>query len=105
MQGFLNKASKAASKAANLAGNKAGEMIEVGKLKVKIKEQRQEAAIALKEIGEIYYALFEEGKIEDPAVIALCEKVKACNAEIDGLENQIQSAKDEYDAKNSMTDL
>ena len=105
MQGFLNKASKAASMAANMAGNKAGEMIEVGKLKAKIKDQKQDAALALKEIGEIYYALFEEDKIDDPAVIALCEKVKACNEEIEALEEQIQQAKDEYDAKSSMNNL
>ena len=105
MQGFLNKATKAASKAANLAGNKAGEMIEVGKIKNKIKEQKQEAGLALRKIGEIYYALYEEGKVDDPKVIELCQKISACNNEITELENQIQLAKDEYDAKNSMSDL
>jgi len=105
MQGFLNKASKAASKAANLAGNKAGEMIEVGKLKAKIKDQKQEAGLALRQIGEIYYDLYKEDKIDDPKVIELCEKVKACLEEVDALEDQIQQAKDEYDAKSSMSDL
>ena len=105
MQGLFSKATKAASMAANLAGNKAGEMIEVGKLKNRIKDQKQEAGMTLRQIGEIYYDLYAQGEVADPKVIELCEKVKACLDEINALEDQIQQAKDAYDAKNSMNNL
>lgn len=99
MAGFLDKIGKAASDAATKAGNKAGELMEVGKLKSRINSSKQDMGLAMKEIGEYYYALYEEGKIEDEKVKLLCEKIKACHAEIAELEKQIQLAKDEYDAK------
>ncbi len=99
MAGFLDKIGKAASEAANMAGNKAGELIEVGKLKNRISSQKQEAGLAMKEIGEYYYSLYLDGQVEDEKVVGLCDRIKACNEEIANLEKQIQLARDEYDAK------
>lgn len=99
MAGFLDKLGKAASDAATKAGNKAGELMEVGKLKSRINSSKQDMGLAMKEIGEYYYGLYEEGKVEDEKVKELCSKIKACYEEIAELEKQIQLAKDEYDAK------
>ncbi len=99
MAGFLDKLSKAATDAAAMAGNKAGEMIEVGKLKNKISSNKQDIGLAMKEIGEHYYCLYEEGKVDDEIVKELCERIKCCYEQIADLEKQIQLAKDEYEAK------
>ena len=103
MAGFLDKIGKAASEAASIAGNKAGELIEVGKLKNRISSQKQDAGLAMKEIGEYYYGLYLEGQVTDERVISLCDRIKACNDEIANLEKQIQLARDEYDAKAGRT--
>lgn len=99
MAGLFDKISKAATDAAVMAGNKAGEMIEVGKLKNKISSEKQDIGLAMKEIGEYYYSLYTEGKVEDETVKTLCERIKAGYDEIASLEKQIQLAKDEYEAK------
>lgn len=99
MSGLFDKISKAATSAATMAGNKAGEMMEVGKLKSRINSSKQDMGLAMKEIGEYYYSLFEEGKVSDEKVIALCERIKHCHEQIDELEKQIKLAKDEYEAK------
>jgi len=99
MAGLLDKIGKAASEAANMAGNKAGELIEVGKLKNRISSQKQEAGLAMKEIGEYYYSLYLNGQVDDDKVIGICDRIRACNDEIANLEKQIQLARDEYDAK------
>ena len=101
MAGLFDKISQAASNAATMAGNKAGEMIEVGKLKSKINSAKQDMGIAMKEIGEYYYGLYEEGKVEDEKVKEICERIRDYNAQIADLEKQIQLAKDEYDAKSA----
>lgn len=99
MAGLFDKISKAATDAAVMAGNKAGELMEVGKLKSRISSEKQDIGLAMKEIGEYYYSLYEEGKVEDETVKTLCERIKASYAEIADLEKQIQLAKDEYEAK------
>lgn len=99
MAGLFDKISKAATEAATMAGNKAGELMEVGKLKNRINSNKQDIGLAMKEIGEHYYSLYEDGKVEDPLVKELCEKIKDCYEQIADLEKQIQLAKDEYDAK------
>lgn len=102
MAGLFDKITKAASDAAVMAGNKAGEMMEVGKLKSKISSNKQDIGLAMKEIGEHYYSLYEEGKVDDEIVKELCERIKGCYEQIADLEKQIQLAKDEYDAKAGM---
>lgn len=99
MAGLFDRISKAATDAAVLAGNKAGELMEVGKLKSKINSEKQDIGLAMKEIGEHYYSLYEEGKVDDEIVKELCERIKGCYEQIADLEKQIQLAKDEYEAK------
>ena len=102
MAGLFDKISKAASSAATMAGNKAGEMMEVGKLKSRISSTRQDMGIAMKEIGEYCYGLYEEDKIEDEKIKELCDRIRDCQVQITELEKQIQMAKDQYDAKAGM---
>ena len=99
MAGLFDKISKAAADAATIAGNKAGELMEVGKLKSRISSEKQDIGLAMKEIGEYYYSLYDEGKVEDETVKVLCERIKQSYIHIADLERQIQLAKDEYDAK------
>ena len=99
MAGLFDKISKAATEAATMAGNKAGELMEVGKLKSKVASEKQDIGLAMKEIGEYCYSLYEENKIEDETIKAICDRIKVSYAEIAELEKQIQLAKDEYDAK------
>ena len=99
MAGLFDKISKAATDAAVIAGNKAGELMEVGKLKSKISSEKQDIGLAMKEIGEYCYSLYEESKMEDETIKTICDRIKASYAEIAELEKQIQLAKDEYDAK------
>ena len=99
MAGLFDKISKAAADAATIAGNKASELMEVGKLKSKISSEKQDIGLAMKEIGEYYYSLYDEGKVEDETVKVLCERIKQSYIHIADFERQIQLAKDEYDAK------
>lgn len=99
MSGFLDKISRAATEAATIAGNKAGELMEVGKLKSKISSTKQDVGLAMKEIGEYCYSLYEEGQMEDEKIKEICDRIKSYNEQIADYEKQIQLAKDEYDAK------
>ena len=103
--GILDKVSKTAAAAAGKAGNKAGELLEVGKLKAQIAAQKQEISSVKKEIGNYCYSMYdgeELGDIDNDKIKELCVKIASANAVIADLENRIEAAKDERDAKDSM---
>lgn len=103
--GFLDKVSKTAAAAAGKAGNKAGELLEVGKLKAQIASQKQEISSVKKEIGDYCYSMFdgeELGSLDNDKIKDLCLKIAVANAAIAELENRIEAAKDEHDAKDGI---
>lgn len=98
MKNFLDKLGKTASEAASKAGDKASELIEIGKLKSKISSKKQDISLAKKEIGDYCYSLFESetiNEIDNERIIEICEKIKAYTEEIQDLQEQIESVKDE----------
>ena len=103
--GILDKVSRTAAAAAGKAGNKAGELLEVGKLKAQIVAQKQEISSVKKEIGDYCYSMYdgeELGDLDNDKIRVLCVKIASANAAIADLENRIEAAKDERDAKDSM---
>lgn len=86
---------KTASSAVNKAGNKAGEMIEITKLKSRISSEKRAMMSAKQDIGEYCYDLFKAEKLKDANIKEYCEKIKACQENIDQLEQEIQIAREE----------
>ena len=99
MQDFLSKLGKSASNAASRAGNKAEEIKEVSKLKSRISSARSDIGIAKKGIGDYCFKLYNEGKIEDPEIIELCEQIKESYEEIENMEQMIEETKEEFREK------
>ena len=99
MQDFLSKLGKSASNAASRAGNKAEEIKEVSKLKSRISSARSDIGIAKKDIGDYCFKLYNEGKIEDPEIIELCEQIKESYEEIENMEKMIDETREEYQEK------
>lgn len=104
MQSFLNKAGKSATKVANMAGNKATELVEVGKLKSKLNDVNQAKTMAKKDIGDYCFNLYQEGKLTDPVIIDLCDRIAAAIEHAAEIEEQIEKAKADYAAKNEVAD-
>lgn len=99
MQSFLSKMGKTASSAVIKAGNKAGELIEITKLKSRISSEKQAIVSAKQEIGEYCYDLFKSENMKDKNIKEYCEKIKACEDNIEQLEQEIQAAREEYKAE------
>ena len=99
MQDFLSKLGKSASNAASRAGNKAEEIKEVSQIKSRINSGRSDIGIAKKDIGDYCFKLYNEGKIEDPEIIELCEQIKESYEEIENMEKMIEETKEEYREK------
>ena len=99
MQDLLAKITKGATNAATRAGNKAEEIKEISKLKSRISSARSDIGIAKKDIGDYCFKLYNEGKIEDPEIIELCEQIKESYEEIENMEKMIEETKEEYREK------
>ena len=96
MQDFLSRLTKGASNAATRAGNKAEEIKEVSRLKSRISSARSDIGIAKKDIGDYCFKMFQEGKLEDPEIIELCEQIRDSYEEIDNMERMIEETREEY---------
>ena len=79
--------------AAKSAKESANTTLEVGKLKLKIKTENDNIEQFKTQIGDLLWAQYLEGTVTDPQVIALCESIKAANANIEALEAQIEVIK------------
>ena len=75
------------------------EIKEVSKLKSRISSARSDIGIAKKDIGDYCFKLYNEGKIEDPEIIELCEQIKESYEEIENMEKMIEETKEEYREK------
>ena len=79
--------------AAKSAKESANTTLEVGKLKLKIKNENDNIEQFKVQIGDLLWAQYLEGNVTDPQVIALCESITAANESIAQLEQQIEVLK------------
>ncbi len=74
-------------------GRKTGELVELGKMKVKIADLRREIAGAHEGLGRLVYDSRKSGEPVDDMVDACIEHIDALNAEIEDLEERIMDSK------------
>ncbi len=79
--------------AAKSAKESANTTLEIGKLKLKIKNENDNIEQFKTQIGDLLWAQYLEGTVTDPQVIALCESITAANTNIEALEAQIEAIK------------
>lgn len=86
---FLDKLT-AAAKSARDSANTA---IELGKLNMKIKTENDNIELFKTQIGDLLWARFQEGAVDDPQVTALCESIAAATAAVETLQKQVEELK------------
>lgn len=74
-------------------GQKTGELVELGKMKMKIADLRREIAGAHEGLGRLIYDSRKSGEPIDDMVDACIEHIDALNAEIEDLEERIMDSK------------
>lgn len=79
--------------AAETAGKKTGELVEVGKIKLKIADLRREIAGAHEGLGRLIYDSRKSGEQVDDMVDACIEHISTLNAELEELEERIMDSK------------
>lgn len=79
--------------AAKSAKESANTTLEIGKLKLKIKNENDNIEQFKTQIGDLLWAQYLEGTVTDPQVIALCESIAAANENIEALQQQIEELK------------
>lgn len=82
----LSAAAKTAKETANAA-------IEIGKLNLKIKSENDSIERFKGQIGDLMWAKYQDGGVEDPQVAALCSSIAAANESIEELNRQIAELK------------
>lgn len=102
MQSFLDRLGKAATSTATNAASKAAEMREINKLKGERSELKNEYTIVKKKLSEYVFKQYQEGKLEDEALIEFCDKMQELRDGIDELEEEIKNVKAEYEEKASV---
>lgn len=78
---------------AETAGRKTGELVELGKMKLKIVDLRREVAAAHEGLGRLVYDSRKSGEQVEDMVDACIEHISALNAEIEDLEERILDSK------------
>ncbi|MBR5540203.1 MAG: hypothetical protein IKU56_02360 [Clostridia bacterium] len=78
---------------AETAGRKTGELVELGKMKLKIADLRREIAGAHEGLGRLMYDSRKSGEPVDDMVDACIDHISALHAEIDELEERIMDSK------------
>lgn len=86
---FLDKLGNLAKSAAD----KTGDMMETTKLNSKINECKKNIAARKLEIGEHYWAKYENGETLDAEVMEICAAIKAENEAIEEYNREIQKIK------------
>ena len=102
MQSFLDRLGKAATSTATNAASKAAEMREINKLKGERSELKNEYTVTKRKLAEYVFKQYQEGKLEDSALIEFCDKMQELRDGIDELEEEIKSVKAEYEEKASV---
>lgn len=78
---------------AETAGKKTGELVELGKLKLKMAELRHEIAGAHEGLGRLVYHGQKSGENVDDMVAACVEHIDELNAELAELEEHVMESK------------
>ena len=99
MQSLFNRLGKAATSTATNAASKAAEMREINKLKGERVELKNEYTIVKKKLSEYVFKQYQEGKLEDEALIEFCDKMQELRDSIDELGKEIDAVKAEYEEK------
>ena len=99
MQSLFDKLGKAASSAATNAASKAEEMREINRLKGEQNEMKTEYTVTKKKLAEYVFKQYQEGKLEDSALIEFCDKMQTLRDEIDELGEEIEAVREEYEQK------
>ena len=99
MQSFFDKLSKAATSTATNAASKAAEMREINKLKGERTELKNEYTIVKKKLSEYVFKQYQDGKLEDEALIDFCDKMQELRDSIDELGKEIEDVRAEYEEK------
>lgn len=101
MQSLFDRLGKAASSAATNAASKAEEMREINKLKNERTELKNEYTSVKKKLSEYVFKQYQDGKLEDEALIEFCDKMQELRDEIDELGHEIDAVRAEYEEKAS----
>ncbi len=99
MQSLFDKLGKAATSAATNAAHKADEMREINKLKGERSELKNEYTVTKRKLAEYVFKQYQEGKLEDSALIEFCDKMQNLRDEIDELGEEIEAVRAEYEQK------
>ena len=92
MQSLFDRLGKAATSTATNAASKAAEMREINKLKGERVELKNEYTIVKKKLSEYVFKQYQEGKLEDEALIEFCDKMQELRDSIDELGKEIDYA-------------
>ncbi|MFO7612961.1 MAG: zinc ribbon domain-containing protein [Clostridia bacterium] len=93
MAGKFKDFGKKLGDAAKNTAKRSEEMIEIGKVKGKIRDQENEIEKHKMQIGEAAYAMFLEGRELFPEAVALCESISAAKELIKENEEKIMELK------------
>ena len=99
MQSLLDKVGKAATSAATNAATKAEELRAINKLKNERNDLKVEYTTTKKRLAEYVFKQYQEGKLEDSALIEFCDKMQNLRDEIDELGEEIEAVREEYEQK------
>ena len=102
MQSLFDRLGKAASSAATNAASKAEEMREINKLKNERTELKNEYTSVKKKLSEYVFKQYQDGKLEDEALIEFCDKMQELRDSIDDLGKEIDAVRAEYEEKASV---
>ena len=102
MQSLFDKLGKAATSAATNAASKAEEMREINKLKNERTELKNEYTSVKKKLSEYVFKQYQDGKLEDEALIEFCDKMQELRDSIDDLGKEIDAVRAEYEEKASV---
>ena len=99
MQSLFDKLGKAVTATATSAQHKADEMREINKLKGERSELKNEYTVTKRKLAEYVFKQYQEGKLEDSALIEFCDKMQNLRDEIDELGEEIEAVRAEYEQK------
>jgi len=74
---------------ANSAVQSTGEMLEVAKLNLDVRSAEDKINALFAKMGKLVFATYEDGKMKDPEMIELCEKVKTAYVNVEELRRKI----------------
>ena len=74
-------------------------MREINKLKGERSELKNEYTVTKRKLAEYVFKQYQEGNLEDSALIEFCDKMQNLRDEIDELGEEIEAVREEYEQK------